>query len=460
VYIDELNQKFSTYNKKNETADNRRIILAQNRAKAPRKLSLRGVLVLSSLPLFGIYTAFGIAPQTVTSNFPTTEVVEEVALPSELFSNKIANTVFYYKEHVHRDDTVKSILTRLNIQNDEARAFISHNLLNNKINIKLNAGQTFESSVDTLGNLNYLQYQFSDDQYLEVTKLNDESYQSQIISKPLNFVPVLKSAIITNSLFASTDKASIPDAIALQIIKIFESEIDFHQDLRKGDTLKVIYEAKFDEGSVVNAGNVLAVEFVNNQKVYRAVGFPDQNGEMAYYSPEGKSLNKSFLRSPLEFTRITSGFSLGRFHPVLQRMRAHKGVDMAAPTGTRIRASGDAKVEFIGVKGGYGNVIILKHDDGISTVYGHLSRFATNLKVGQAVEQGTIIGFVGQSGLATGPHLHYEFLIDGKHRDPMKVALPKNNIISASQKTQFMKTSNDLMSQIKLLNNTNIAALD
>jgi murein DD-endopeptidase MepM/ murein hydrolase activator NlpD len=460
VYIDELNQKFSTYNKKNETADNRRIILAQNRAKAPRKLSLRSVLVLSSLPLFGIYTAFGIAPQTVTSNFPTTEVVEEVALPSELFSNKIANTVFYYKEHVHRDDTVKSILTRLNIQNDEARAFISHNLLNNKLNIKLNAGQTFESSVDTLGNLNYLQYQFSDDQYLEVTKLNDESYHSRIISRPLNFVPVLKSAIITNSLFASTDKASIPDAIALQIIKIFESEIDFHQDLRKGDTLKVIYEAKFDEGSVVNAGNVLAVEFVNNQKVYRAVGFPDQNGEMAYYSTEGKSLNKSFLRSPLEFTRITSGFSLGRFHPVLQRMRAHKGVDMAAPTGTRIRASGDAKVEFIGVKGGYGNVIILKHDDGISTVYGHLSRFATNLKVGQTVEQGTIIGFVGQSGLATGPHLHYEFLIDGKHRDPMKVALPKNNIISASQKTQFMKTSNDLMSQIKLLNNTNIAALD
>jgi murein DD-endopeptidase MepM/ murein hydrolase activator NlpD len=460
VYIDELNQKFSTYNKKNETADNRRIILAQNRAKAPRKLSLRGVLVLSSLPLFGIYTAFGIAPQTVTSNIPTTQVVEEVSLPSELFSNKIVNPVFYYKEHVHRDDTVKSILTRLNIQNDEARTFIYQNLLNSKINIKLNAGQTFESSVDHLGNLNYLQYQFSDDQYLEVTKSNDETYHSQIISKPLNFVPVLKSAIITNSLFASTDKASIPDAIALQIIKIFESEIDFHQDLRKGDTLKVIYDAKFDEGSVVSAGNVLAVEFVNNHKVYRAVGFPDQNGEMAYYSPEGKSLNKSFLRSPLEFTRITSGFSLGRFHPVLQRMRAHKGVDMAAPTGTRIRASGDAKVEFIGVKGGYGNVIILKHDNGISTVYGHLSRFAKNLKVGQKVEQGTIIGFVGQSGLATGPHLHYEFLIDGKHRDPMKVALPKNNIITASQKAQFLKTSNNLMAQIKLLNNTNIAALD
>jgi len=460
VYIDELNQKFSTYNKKNETVANKRIILAQNRAKTPRKLSLRGVLLVSSLPLFGIYTAFGIAPQTVTSNISTTEVIEEVSLPNELFSNNNVSSVFYFKEHVHRDDTLKSILTRLNIQNDEAKAFITSNLQNNNINIKLNAGQTFESSVDALGNLNYLKYQFSDDQYLEVTKQDDANYHSETITKPLNFVPVLKSAIITNSLFASTDKANIPDSIALQIIKIFESEIDFHQDLRKGDTLKVIYDAKFDDGSVVNAGKVLAVEFVNNHKVFRAVGFLDQNGEMAYYSPDGKSLNKSFLRSPLEFTRITSGFSLGRFHPVLQRMRAHKGVDMAAPTGTRIRASGDAKVEFIGVKGGYGNVIILKHDNGITTVYGHLSRFAKNLKAGQSVEQGTTIGFVGQSGLATGPHLHYEFLIDGEHRDPMKVALPKNNIISASQKAQFMKISNNLMAQINLLNNTNIAALD
>jgi len=199
---------------------------------------------------------------------------------------------------------------------------------------------------------------------------------------------------------------------------------------------------------------------VNNGKTYRAIGYRDSNGEMHYYTPDGKSLHKSFLRSPLEFTRISSGFSLGRFHPVLQRMRAHKGVDMAAPTGTRVKASGDATVDFVGQKGGYGNVIVLRHANGVSTVYGHLSRFAPGLHRGEKVAQGEVIGFVGMTGLATGPHLHYEFLLNGEHRDPMKVALPKADPINAQNKVAFDAVSNQLSAQLNLLGTSNIAALD
>lgn len=181
---------------------------------------------------------------------------------------------------------------------------------------------------------------------------------------------------------------------------------------------------------------------------------------MQYYTPDGKILHKSFLRSPLEFTRISSGFSLGRFHPILQRMRAHKGVDMAAPTGTRIKASGDAVVEFSGQKGGYGNMIILKHANGISTVYGHLSRFADGLHRGEKVAQGEVIGYVGMTGLATGPHLHYEFLVNGENRDPMTVALPKASPIPANKLAEFSAVSNQLTAQLNLLGSSNIAALE
>ena len=229
---------------------------------------------------------------------------------------------------------------------------------------------------------------------------------------------------------------------------------------RKGDHFNVIYEGSYDQGELLKTGDVLAAEFVNNGITYRAIGFRDANNEMQYYTPEGKSLHKSFLRSPLEFTRISSGFSLGRFHPILQRMKAHNGVDMAAPIGTRVRASGDALVEFVGQKSGYGNVIVLKHENGVSTVYGHLSRFADGLRSGTKIAQGDIIGFVGMSGLATGPHLHYEFLQNGEHRDPMTVALPNASPLLANHQTEFNAMSNQLMTQLKLMANSTIAALD
>lgn len=435
-------------------------ILAQNTDKAERKFKLRWILAISCLPLFGIYTAFGIAPQTLTGTVPTSAVIEEISMPEvNETSASLSEQHFWYKEHVRRDDTLNSVLSRLNIRNRDAIDYIRNDNIASEIANALKPGHQIEAQTDADGNLVSLEYQLDANQFIAISQ-TPTGYEANKVAHQLEKRPILKSAEITSSLFGATDDANIPDSIAIQVAEMFESEIDFHTDLRRGDQFNVIYEGSYDEGELLKTGDVLAAEFVNNGKVYRAVGFRDANNEMQYYTPDGKSLHKSFLRSPLEFTRISSGFSLGRFHPVLQRMRAHKGVDMAAPTGTRIKASGDAVVDFVGQKGGYGNVIVLKHANGVSTVYGHLSRFAAGLRRGAKVAQGEIIGFVGMSGLATGPHLHYEFLLNGQHRDPMKVALPKANPIAVQNKAQFDGISQQLTAQLNLLGVSNIAALD
>lgn len=445
---------------------NQTSILAQNtynaERKQQRKFKLRWVLAISCLPLFGIYAAFGIVPQTITGTIDTETVIEELTLPViDDSDNSIsaASQNFWYKDFVRRDDTLQSLLNRLNIRNREAYDFLRNNTTASQIANNLIPGKQIEAEIDAEGNLINLEYQLAADQYISVRKSAD-TYQAEQSQRQLEVRPILKSARITSSLFGATDAANIPDSIAIQLADIFESEINFHTDLRNGDQFNVIYEGSYHQGALQKTGEVLAAEFVNNGKTYRAIGFRGEDGKMQYFTPEGKSLHKSFLRSPLEFTRVSSGFSLARYHPVLQRVRAHKGVDMAAPTGTRVKASGDATVSFVGKKGGYGNVIVLNHKQGISTVYGHLSRFAPGLRVGKKVSQGEIIGFVGMTGVATGPHLHYEFLLNGQHRDPMKVALPKANAIDSSKRAGFDTVSQQLSAQLVLLNSSNIAALE
>lgn len=452
-------------NELNQSSTIQPSILAQNFSKAERKLKLRWILAITSLPLFGIYAAFGIAPQNSYQNIPTATVIEEIALPefNELIATNIssepASQNYWYKDYVHRDDTLNSLLTRLNIRNRDAIQYLRNDEVASEIANSLIPGRKIEAETDSDGNLIAFEYQLNADQFIHVTRTPD-GYESKKTTHQFEVHPILKSAKIQSSLFGATDSAGIPDRIAIQLADMFESDIDFHTDLRRGDNFNVIYEGSYDQGELFKTGDVLAAEFVNKGKVYRAIGYRDDAGQMQYYTPEGNSLHKSFLRSPLEFTRVSSGFNLGRFHPVLQRVRAHKGVDMAAPTGTRIKASGDAVVNFVGKKGGYGNVIILKHANGISTVYGHLSRFASGLRRGNQVAQGEVIGYVGMTGVATGPHLHYEFLLNGKHRDPMKVALPKANPIRSHQKTAFDNISNQLTAQLRLLGASNIAALE
>ena len=425
-------------------------ILTQNK--------LRWVLVAFLLPIFGVVAAFAPTSTADSRHLKIKTVVQEVTLPLQA-SSAAGNEAFWQVDQVRRDDTLGSLFKRMTIRDADAIKFLMLSPDARAINTQLMPGHTLEIKTNLEGKLLHLEYELDAENIL-VAGLTPSGYQVATQKLVLQNHHVLKSATIQNSLFGATDDAGIPDQIALQIAEIFSGEIDFHDDLRPGDEFKVIYEAFYNAGELMKTGNVLAVEFVNEGKKYQAVHYGEAEGKFAYYTPEGKSLHKSFLRSPLEFTRISSSFNAGRFHPILHRFKAHKGVDLAAPTGTRIKASGEGIVDFAGRKGGYGNMIILKHENGISTVYGHLSGFAAGLRKGQHVEQGDIIGYVGMTGLATGPHLHYEFLVDKVHRDPMTVALPTIIPIDAKYKKEFDAISLDYMAKIEMLNRSQVAAKD
>jgi murein DD-endopeptidase MepM/ murein hydrolase activator NlpD len=255
------------------------------------------------------------------------------------------------------------------------------------------------------------------------------------------------SGEIRSSLFEAGTAAGISDRTIMDMAGIFEWDIDFIQDVRVGDTFTVIYEELWRDGVKLRDGQIVAAEFVNQGKTFRAARFNDASGRAGYYTPEGRSVRKAFLRAPLNFTRISSNFNPSRRHPVLNTIRAHRGVDYAAPTGTQIRAAGDGKVLFRGAQGGYGNTIILQHGGNITTLYGHLSRFGT-ARVGARVRQGDVIGYVGSSGLATGPHLHYEYRVNGAHRNPRTVALPPADPIAAEQQAAFRAATEPLWRQL------------
>lgn len=261
------------------------------------------------------------------------------------------------------------------------------------------------------------------------------------------------TGVITSSLFEAATQAGMKDTMTLQMANIFGWDIDFAQDLREGDSFTVVYEEHYMEGERLRDGAILSAEFTNQGKTYSALRFKDSDGIFSYYTPEGLSMRKAFLRTPVDFARISSGFSVARYHPILHRMRAHKGVDYAAPTGTPIRAASNGKVAFKGIKGGYGNTLVLQHAGKYSTLYGHLSGYARGIRQGGPVQQGQIIGYVGRSGLATGPHLHYEFRIGGAHQNPLTVALPKAEPIPAKYKTQFASQARSLVAQMALFKN-------
>jgi murein DD-endopeptidase MepM/ murein hydrolase activator NlpD len=276
---------------------------------------------------------------------------------------------------------------------------------------------------------------------------------------PLERRIVMKSAEIKSSLFAATDSAQLTDAVADQLAQVFSTDIDFHRDVRRGDHFTVVYEMYYDAGEPVRSGRLLAAEFVNQGKPYQAVWFQRGNAQGDYYTLDGKPIKKAFLRSPIEFSRISSGFTTARFHPILQRWRAHTGVDYAAAMGTGVKATSDGVVEFAGQKGGYGNVVVLRHQKRYTTLYGHLSGFGRGIHPGARVAQGDVIGFVGMTGLATGPHLHYEFRIDDVYQDPLTVAMPDAAPITADYRTAFEAAAQPMALRLGLLRNTNLARL-
>lgn len=288
-------------------------------------------------------------------------------------------------------------------------------------------GQVLSFHITPEGELMELSKHISPIKTLKIALQEDGSYQSAIHEKEIEERVGYGSAVITDSLFQAGKRASLNDKLIMALADIFAYDIDFAMDIYPDDSFKVLYEEYFADGKKVGTGNILRAEFNVRGKTYQAVRYTDKNGKTGYFTPKGESLQKSFSRNPVEYTRISSHFNLQRRHPILHKIRAHRGVDYAAPRGTPIRAVGEGRVAFLGQKGGYGNVIELQHGPKYSTLYGHMQRFAANLRNGQMVKQGQIIGYVGSSGLATGPHLHYEFRINGVHQNPLTVALPRGN---------------------------------
>jgi len=261
---------------------------------------------------------------------------------------------------------------------------------------------------------------------------------------------------VTRSLFYAGEQAGLSDTMVLKLANAFGYDIDFAQDLREGDSFSVVYDDVYRDGERLRDGDIIAATFVNQGKRYTAIRYTGPDGQTMYYSEAGRPLRKSFLRTPVEFTRISSTFSTGRMHPILGYMRAHKGVDYAAPSGTPIRAAGDGRITFRGWKSGYGNFVIVQHNAHISTAYGHMSRFASE-KVGQHVSQGQVIGYVGMTGLATGPHLHYEFRVDGDHRNPLTVTLPPPEPLPAAQLAQFRQQSAPMLAKLRMVDGLQLA---
>jgi murein DD-endopeptidase MepM/ murein hydrolase activator NlpD len=306
-------------------------------------------------------------------------------------------------------------------------------------------GQTLRIKATPDDELETLQFDVDPLTTLIIERNENGKLISHVEDKPIEKRVAFGGGKIFDSFFVAGKHAKLDDALIMELANVFAYDIDFALDIKPNDYFKVLFEEYFVNGVKVGNGPIVAAEFVNNGKQYRAIRFTDSAGVTSYYSPSGKSLKKAFIRTPVQYTRISSHFNLQRRHPVLHKIRAHKGVDYAAPTGTPVKAAGAGKVVFVGKKGGYGNAIILQHGTKYTTLYGHLSRFAKSLKVGGTIRQGQIIGYVGSTGLASGPHLHFEFRINGVHHNPLTVALPQAEGISGNSKTQFLAYSNNLL---------------
>ena len=318
-------------------------------------------------------------------------------------------------------------------------------------------GESLEFRINNDGKLTQLRYVKSRLESIFFSE-EDDGYKGEAIVLAPEIRPAYTSATINSSLFLASQKAGLSQRLIMELAGIFGWDIDFALDIRSGDNFTVLYEEKYLEGDKLGDGNILAATFTNQGKTYTAVRYTDSDGEVGYYTPEGKSMKKAFLRTPVEFTRISSKFNPNRLHPVFKTRRPHRGVDYAAPTNTPIKAAGDGRIKFAGKQNGYGNVVYIEHPNNVVTVYAHANKLKPGLKKGQRVHQGDIIAYVGQTGWATGPHLHYEFRVNGVHRNPVTVKLPDASPIAEKEMTAFRHQAGILMARLESHDQTILAS--
>jgi murein DD-endopeptidase MepM/ murein hydrolase activator NlpD len=377
------------------------------------------------------------APQVASASESTSPAALQPSVtraPSSAAAVPQPATASTTKVIVGRNDTLDAIFRRMALDPADLAAIRQLPGVRQSLDV-LRPGDAIEITHQG-GAVNELSRKVSETGTLHVLR-SDAGFTATTSENPVQMRIRTASATIDSSLFQAAELAKISETMALKLANVFAWDIDFVLDIREGDRFTAVYQQVYQDGRYLHDGDLLAAEFVNNGRVYRAARYVSDSGAIGYYTPDGKPMRKAFLRAPVEFTRVSSVFNPHRLHPILNLIRGHMGTDYAAPIGTPVHAAGDGRVSFAGVRGGYGNAILLSHSDNISTLYGHLSRFARDIRPGVLVHQGQVIGFVGMTGLATGPHLHYEYLMNGVHRDPQTVKLPGADPLSAAALGKF-----------------------
>jgi len=429
-------------------------ILSQSRRLAARRKRSRDQVLTPAFwlvvaAIFGLsgVAAYGLVPDTTLEPVPTYLLQRTLASPLTIQLDDLSG-VYWHEERIRRGDTVGSVLARMGVDDADALSFLQADRAARAV-YQLKPGRPLRVATDDDGRLLQLRMIAPSGELLNVARATD-GFQATMSVAPVELRWKIGTGEIRSSLYAAADDAGLPDAVTMQLADVFAGDIDFYHDLRAGDRFAVVYETRYIDGEPAGAGRIVAAEFSQGAKTLRAFLFRDDAGHDAYYGDDGHALRRAFLRSPVEFSRITSGFSGARFHPILQDWRAHKGVDYAAPLGTPVRATAAGTVLFIGEQNGYGNVIHLQHQGMFSTLYAHLSRFAPQLKQGARISQGDVIGYVGQTGWATGPHLHYEFRVGDEQRDPLTVALPDGEPLGLVQQAVFRSTIAPAQAQLAI----------
>ncbi len=429
------------------------------------KIKTYKTLILSTVTAITVIT--GCTPQSSEPEINNTALaipaiqpaVSDIAINSPIISSteQVSEPEFKLLTHkIAKGESLSTIFSKLNLSKKDLHAIIHANELGKQF-ASIRPGKNLIVTTDLDGQLQKLTYKKNTVDTLFATR-SDDAFNVEINSKTIEKKITSAQTTINSSLFLDGKQAGLSDKTIMQLANIFAWDIDFALSLRKGDQFTVVYEKLFVDGQEFDSGEIISAEFINQNQSFTAVRFQDKKGNTSYYSPDGKSMRKAFLRTPIEFARISSHFNLRRKHPVLNRIRAHKGVDYAARTGTPITSTGDGKITFRGRKGGYGRVVIVQHGQKYSSLYAHMSNYKKGQRVGKYVKQGDVIGYVGKSGLATGAHLHYEFRVNGVHRNPLTVKLPHAKPIKKSLLAEFKTQTKPLIAQLNKAKAHNLLA--
>ncbi len=431
----------------------------------------RKARIISAGAIFLAVCAFGaagVAPLAPdASDLPVKSIAQDLELPNlaeQIAALQKDDQKFVHEEKIRAGDTLAVVLQRLGVDDPEAAAFIKSDKVAKGV-MQLTTGKKVQAQTGEDGSLQWLKATLVDSRdnpAKQISIVRDgEKFVATVAPAQLERRVEMRAREITTSLYGATDSTTdggkLPDTIVAQIIEMFSTSIDFRSDLKRGDRFNVVYETFWQDGEMVRAGRILAGQFTNRGTTYQSVWYEDPiTKQGGYYSFDGKALKKGFLKSPLEFSRISSGFS-SRVHPISGVWKAHKGVDFAAALGTPIRASGDGVVDFAGVQGGYGNFVLLKHWANYTTAYAHMSRFAPGIRRGSSVKQGDVIGYVGSTGWSTGAHLHYEFRVANEARDPLSVKVLAQAPLSSTEMARFQMAAADMTHRFALLRPTGTA---